>query len=863
MFEWLDAVRTDSIQVVTASRRLARALQAEYAQQMLADGRTAWRSPAIHYWQDWLTNCLADCSAPATLPIRISSPQCRVLWERCLRREISDPLLNIGMLARQSQEAWNSLHDWRVSLADCQRTARNRDQGLFAKAATGYQSILRREHWVDDAGMAELAAQEMRAGRVRLHADLMFAGFDRLTPLQQLLADAVRDCGHAISFAPGATDAADPALHVAESHDAELRAAGAWARQQLLQAPEQRVAIIVTQLEQGARRSLRLIKEGLLPGWQNASPAENAVVNVSYGQKLADFPAIATALLALRWLHSDLRTTEISRLLLTTLLGATPNDDLTRIELRLRLRPEQSWSPAALLAEISSWRDVNAIEPALQRVRKLAARRTQLPPRQSPAGWVELFAEVLQDLQWPGSAALDSEEFQLLNRWRELLNEVARLQLVSPSMSAAEALAHIATMATEAVFQPESEHAIVQIMGPLEAAGLQFDRLWITGVSNRNWPPPARPLSLLSRELQRDAGMPDATPDDTLAFAQRVLRRLVTSAPQVVLSYPATQDDAPQSPSELLQGVTLPRLPLVSDPGWNARRHAVGSSIVAKSVDRVPPVSPGELVSGGAATIQRQLQDPFSAFAAGRLGVRPLRPITAGLPASLRGSLIHAALHRLYADCPSGAEIRAWDVAEIARRGELSVQAAFGPQERHADPVLRRLLQLEKARVRALLASVIALDASRDEFRIRSVEQRVATSIAGIQLRLRVDRIDICNDGELLIADYKTGAARQLLDRERQPKDMQLVVYSCAIDEPVGAIALINVDSRAVEMLAVGREQTPEIDWEGTLAQWQSQVEAAALQMAAGDVRIGRHQGTQAARPFALLSRYQELLYEQ
>ena len=82
---------------------------------MLADGRTAWRSPAILYWQDWLADCVADSSAPATLPIRITPQQSRVLWERCLRREVADPLLNIGMLARQSLEAWNSLHDWRVS----------------------------------------------------------------------------------------------------------------------------------------------------------------------------------------------------------------------------------------------------------------------------------------------------------------------------------------------------------------------------------------------------------------------------------------------------------------------------------------------------------------------------------------------------------------------------------------------------------------------------------------------------------------------------------------------------------------------------------------------------------------------------
>ena len=52
-------------------------------------------------------------------------------------------------------------------------------------------------------------------------------------------------------------------------------------------------------------------------------------------------------------------------------------------------------------------------------------------------------------------------------------------------------------------------------------------------------------------------------------------------------------------------------------------------------------------------TIQRQLTDPFAAFAFGRLGIRPVLPLVRGLPATLRGNLIHDALHELYRELPS------------------------------------------------------------------------------------------------------------------------------------------------------------------------------------------------------------------
>ena len=48
----------------------------------------------------------------------------------------------------------------------------------------------------------ELAVQEIRAGHVRLGGDLTFAGFDRLTPLQQWLADAIQQGGRTVSFVP-------------------------------------------------------------------------------------------------------------------------------------------------------------------------------------------------------------------------------------------------------------------------------------------------------------------------------------------------------------------------------------------------------------------------------------------------------------------------------------------------------------------------------------------------------------------------------------------------------------------------------------------------------------------------------------
>jgi hypothetical protein len=214
----------------------------------------------------------------------------------------------------------------------------------------------------------------------------------------------------------------------------------------------------------------------------------------------------------------------------------------------------------------------------------------------------------------------------------------------------------------------------------------------------------------------------------------------------------------------------------------------------------------------------------------------------------------------LYADCPSRNDIRDWSASEIDERTLKAVHTAFRPQERHADPVLKILLSFEMERVQRLLKGVIALDAEREQFQIKSVEEKVDAIIGGIKFHLRVDRVDCDADGQILILDYKTGAPKRLLDRSGDPRELQLVVYAFALAEPVSGIGLLNVDTRSITLDGAGRELSPKLNWDDALARWRDKVAAAAGEIAAGDIRINMLQNTQAARPLSILSRHQELL---
>ncbi len=860
MTDWLAQTLDAGAEIVTANRRLARHLVAVHATQQVARGSSVWRTPAIYAWPDWLTRLVDGAAATLDLPARISPAQSEVLWERALRRQVDDPLLRTGMLVRQMQAAWDRLRTWRVPLAECQEAARSADQHLFVRVATEYASLLAGERWVDDAGMPELAMQLVAARDTPVPRRVTFAGFDRITPAASDLLKFLREAGTSVQSAPAGAPAKERNLATFDTRVAELRAAGAWARAAAMANPAARIGIVVTNIAEDPVGAGRCVREGAVPGWQYAPSTLAGQVNVSLGSRLNDFPAVAIAMLALRWFTDELRTRDVSTLLLSGLLGSELGGDRARLELRLRDLPDRRWTPAMLLGALAGRGPATDRGGLSEQLAAFDAVRQNLPRRSPPPVWAEQFDTALHALGWPGPGHLDSEAFQLVNRWRDLLNDFAKLELVIASMTAHDAVGKLSSMAAAATYQPEALEARIQVLGPLEAAGMHFDRLWVAGLGAAQWPPAGRPLPLLAAELQRRYDMPDADPADTLEYAQRTLERLASSADDVIFSFARSDGQTSDHvATQLLQPLIFSSNDMVQDPGWHARRLWQQAGPPMAATDAVPAVAATETVGGGAATLQKQSEEPFGAFTYGRLGVRPLRPIMQGLARQLRGQLIHDALRRLYASLPARDSIAAWTADDRLRRARSAVRAALSEHRRFADGVLRELLDLERDRVERLLLHVTELDAKRQFDAVAAVELTVDACIYGASLRLRIDRIDRFNDGSVLLIDYKTGTRNSFLNQRGEPRNIQLIVYANAIDEPVCGLALLHVDTRAVALDGAGACFGAGDDWARMLESWNGQLKSAVADFLGGDVRVNVAWAIARSRPLALLSRVQEL----
>ena len=859
-YAWLPVALADSGVVITASRRLARELLLAYNEQQVSAGRKAWPTASIFFWQDWLSRQQASAPDPASLPRPLDAFSSSVLWERCLVRRMPDGLLSLSGIVRQSGEAWQRICDWRLSASALLAAAQHQDERLFARTAADYRERLSAGNWVDYAGVADQVAQLFRSGQGVVPTALTFAGFDRFTPAALQIRELLTDAGCRIIVRPPPQPVATPSVACFDEETHELRAAGAWARQCLLEDPRAMVGIVVPGLESHAPDVARLVREGLVPGAQYGDSRYLLAANVSYGRRLSEYPAIAIALLVLKWTCKGISSRELSVLLRSRCVAGNAIAGRSRFELKLRAYPDREWSAENVLKILENHADAVELDSFVELLHAIARFSDTVTEKATPAECVSKIDALLNALQWPGAGSLDSTEFQLVNRWRELLNEFARVDSVLPQLDLSEAIFRVTTLAQEAVWQPEAEAGIVQVLGTLEAAGMEFDALWVCGLDATQWPPHSRPSPFIPMALQREQNMPDATPGDTLEFSRRVLARLAGSARRCVFSWARFRDDSELTASTLLEEIETKAYDGPGDPGWYVRRIIEPANSILEAGDAAPPVGPDERISGGAYTVQRQHEEPFSAFVAGRLGVRPLDPITIGLSASTRGSIIHNALHNLLSDRSTQQTICGWRADTLEQRIGSAVDSALAIPLAYANPVLQRIIGIERGRLQQLLREFLKAERHRPEFAVAAVEKKVNYEKLGIRLGLRIDRVDRLVDGRLFIIDYKTGNPKTLLGRDGELKDLQLIVYADALEESIGGLAIVNVDSREISYKAAGGgwNASDEAEWPAMFRSWQAIAHETLRSLAAGDIRINILQSANDGRALNILSRLEE-----
>ena len=542
--------------------------------------------------------------------------------------------------------------------------------------------------------------------------------------------------------------------------------------------PKDRLLIVAQDVAQRRGEFERAFRQAARTG--RDAPGAATLFEFSLGVSLGKLGLTRSAIHLLRWHTGSLAEHEVDWLF-SSGYAAADNDEsraLTKFMRAIRHKSMQrtQWTIPDFL------RQTPGVElPLAWHTRMTQAHRklSEVANRsQTPLEWSEFVPQLLAAAGWPGARPLTSIEFQIMHRWQQALDHCASLGFAGRKMNWSTFYMNLERIVSDSIFAPESQGAPIQIAGPSEAAGLTADAIWFLGANEDSWPARGATHPLLPLTVQRETEMPHASPQADWDLAHTMTSRLLSSAPNVHFSFARQVNGIDQRPSRLIEQPAGP--PRALPPELALEPPPSPIAFVFTDESRIP-FSP-EVAAGGSSILTSQSQCPFKAFATARLGAERWDPAEAGLTASERGLLLHDVMRRIWAGPPDGIRLH----AELASKTDLASFVASHvvrtirerTPARARESMPSRYFDLEGRRLIALVTEWLRFEQTRVPFAVADTELKANPSIAGLDLRLRLDRVDRLIDGTLLVIDYKTGAVDIKVWDLPRPDDVQLPLYA-------------------------------------------------------------------------------------
>lgn len=897
----------DGCTVICATQRLAQQLSQRHDEN--ADKNASWATLQSTTFALWLQTCyeamaLRDREPQALTGLRLLDAfQERLIWEQIIHQSLgpNDALLfDIAALATTAAEAHALTINWEISPARSTLFA-SEEQRQFAQWQTAFVERCQDLRLIDSARLNATLIDHLSHSEMRLPTHVVFAGFDHYTPLELKLQRALSLAGCKLSVLETSlpTERLPLEIVAADVIESECLLVAHWTRQILEANPKASIGIVAPDLATYQHPLTDALEDVLDPALVLPSHAlQRRPFNVSLGQPLSSLSIVRTALTMLQALAQShaVEQTLVRALLSSPYWSLADEDDACA---RLDTAMREGVAPKAPLSRYRDYASYIFEKQSVQAPATLGflgaldSATRSLNKQRPPSEWRRTIQAILGNGGWLANGHLRSHEFQTREAFAKELGKLAQLDQITGKISFSKAVSLLTQLCSERLFQPKTRGTPpIQILGTLEASGLRFDALWVMGLTDSAWPPPANPNPLLAADALRAAGAPNASATVQLDFARRIQRRLLNSAPTIRMSYPCLDQATELQPSPLIRDLGPIQIGRPDAAPWANQVLAHHGKLLEVITDtQAPPVHEGDKVSGGTALLRAQAICPAWGYYQYRLGARTLAKPVEGLDPRKRGTLIHDTLERFWNRTGTLAALKAMTEGARYTAVAAAAQEALDQfnNDRKREALKPRQYALEQRRLIRLVDEWLKLESTRKEdFVVLETEGKREVTIAGIVAHLQIDRIDQLSDGRTLIIDYKSGAdidiANWAADRITEP---QLPIYAAIAENPscdIAGVAFGLVHISGAEFKGISQDDylLPGVhamssdrgrrlfdaakfpDWASIVAHWRDAIERVAVEIREGHagVRITRMDDVRYCdvRPLLRLTERQEQL---
>lgn len=784
--------------ILTGNHRAARTLRRAFDLRNRQAGLKSWESPKIFAWDTWTTTLWRRLLVDGhTSRLLMNRTQEHSIWLDILAADTElRSLHSKDALAALAADAWRRLCSYRGQ-GRLRGAASSTDTMAFERWAIEFHRRCRDLNLLPLAELEDALSSAIQSGHLRpILTDITIQGFDRLTPAQTSLLDALRSDGCTLSELDHPLPAKRRLLVKAEDEEVEISIAARWARQFLMQHTEARIAIILPALEEHRAKIDSIFREETSPELQQIAAPESACpYEFSLGLPLDQARMVRAALDLLRLFDGPMSLERIGALLLSPYFamqaderGARAEFDAFEVRRAARLRPEVSLGWLSTAAYKSPRRQQLGRLPSTLRAMHAAASSLNKSQRRTYAEWTQTIQELLKTSHW-GAEHETSIEFQLRRKWQDTFDELASLDFGGSRVDFVSALASLERIAAQTIFAPASHDAPIQIMGAFEAAGSTFDAVWLMRAGDLSWPVPESTSPLLSWRLQCDLKMPGTDIARDSLHSRRITERVLSSSSTVIVSYSSETSEGPQRPSPALEGLDLDETTSAELVPTSPLRSPVSLDLL----DDSEPIRslPDGIIHGGANVLKHQAQCPFRAFAEHRLWSAEIEQPSLGMDAAERGIAVHRALELFWNEVKTQQRLKEMASDELASTLDHCTMRSLARMDSLRETSWdAAYMQMQRIRMNRLLMNWLELERQRDPFTVKASEETLsAVQVGPLRLNVRVDRLDMTDGGTILI-DYKTGDVSPKAWLTERPDEPQLPLYAIVTnDTPLHGVA--------------------------------------------------------------------------
>ena len=812
---------------LTPNKRLARHLQKQFCISHTKQNQNAWHSAKILPLKTWLINCWQECSDPRVL---LNPFQEKLLWQKIIIENLGEKFISLTKFAINAHE---SISAWQ--LKDINYPAyKTEDIIIFQRLYGKLKEYCKDKNLVTTSKLPTLLIPYIQNHNFE---KITFAGFDEYNPQLQTLIASIKETGCEIfELDPNNYQNSVQKRLGFDNLKQEIITSAKLAKQILNKNDSSNIGIVVPKLVELRSEISQIFSEIL---------GDDKIINISAGIPLNTTPIINCALELLSLSESfSLKT--INKILLSPYITSAETEKSERAFFNFQLNQLNYFQISVNAIKQLAGKNIPLLMQTLLKWQDFfshAQNKTLYP-----SDWIQIFTQILQIFGWPGENNLTDLESTATKYFTRSLQEVAATNLTTGKVSYKKALQILHEFIIDTTLQPEREiDAPINIIGTLEATGINFDYLWIMGLDQENWPPALHPNPFIPFEIQKKFSLPHASAERELHFCEMLIKRYKRSAKEIIFSYVKQIEDRVIEPSSLIADIpeiSIDDLGLAKTITWAQKIHS-SQNLEILDIDLAPKLTPNETIHASSRLIELQSLCPFQAFMEFRLATKEPKKPELGISKIKRGILIHSALEHFWQNVKTQQNLCQLEPTQLQKLINDCSEYALNKLA-----LTLSLYKLEKQCLISLLTRWLEIEKMRLPFRVIATEKTIQINLSSIPIKLRIDRIDqLANDSSVLI-DYKTGKnLPSVFDWfGPRPKNTQLLLYSVAIGSIQGlALAQINIESLKLKDISLNellfglRTIDPtennlknNITWEELIEYWRNILTNLACDFASG-----------------------------